>query len=144
VPFAIATGVAAVRQGHIGHAPDIYAFLLTFSFRNTFVFAILMAGAIYFRRNAETHKRLALLAAIALFAEPSIGRIPGASFPIVVLLVLAFTFSGPAYDLITRHRIHPVYRWAIPAMLILSPLTPLTTIASRTSAWHHFTDWLIR
>ncbi len=144
VPFSIATGVDAVRQGHHVNAPDIYAALLTFSFRNTIIFAILMAAAIYFRRNPEAHKRLALLAAIALFAEPSIGRIPGISLPLIVLLLLAFFFVGPAYDLITRHRIHPAYLWAVPAMLILSPLTPLTTIASRTSAWHTFTNWLIR
>lgn len=144
VPFNIMTGIDGARQGHHVNAPDIYAWLLTFSFRNTIIFAILMAAAIYFRRNPETHKRLALMAAIALFAEPSIGRIPGLSLVPLVLLILAFFFAGPAYDLITRRRIHPAYAWGISAMLILGPLTPLTTIASRTSMWHNFTDWLIR
>jgi len=60
------------------------------------------------------------------------------------LEILAFFFAGPIYDLVTPRRIHPVYRWAVPSMLILGPLTPLMTIAARTSAWHNFTDWLIR
>lgn len=73
-----------------------------------------------------------------------IGRIPGLSFPFIVLLILAFFFAGPGYDLISRHRIHPVYRWIVPSMLILGPLTPLMIVASRAWAWHTFTDWLIR
>jgi len=144
VPFGIATGIDSVRQGHMVNAPDIYTALLTFTFRNTLIFAILMAAAIYWRRNSEAHKRLALLAAIALFAEPSVGRIPGLSFPMIVLVILAFFFAGPIYDLVTRRRIHTVYQWAVPSMLILGPLTPLMTIAAKTSAWHNFTDWLIR
>jgi len=114
VPAGIATGIDAARQGHLNHAHDVYAFLLIFSFRNTLVFAVLMAAAIYFRDNAEAHKRLAILAAIALFSEPAIGRIPGLTFLMIVLLVLAFLFAGPIWDLITRRRIHPVYLWAVP------------------------------
>jgi len=144
VPFGIATGVDSVRQGHMVNAPDIYTALLTFTFRNNLLFALLMSAAIYWRRNSEVHKRLTLLAAIALFAEPSVGRIPGLSFPLIVLVILAFFFAGPAYDLVTRHRIHVVYKWGVPSMLILGPLTPLMTIAAKTSAWHNFTDWLIR
>jgi hypothetical protein len=144
VPAGIATGVDAARQGHVNHAPDIYAFLLIFSFRNTLVFALLMAAAIYFRRNAQAHKRLALLAAIALFSEPAIGRIPGLTFPIIVLLSLSFLFAGPVWDLVTRRRIHAAYLWVIPGILILSPLTPAMIILSRTSVWHRFSDWLIR
>jgi hypothetical protein len=51
LPFGIATGIDAVRQGHIVNAPDIYAFLLTFSFRNTLIFGLLMAAAIYFEEK---------------------------------------------------------------------------------------------
>lgn len=144
VPFGIATGIDSVRQGHMVNAPDIYTALLTFTFRNNLIFAILMAAAISWRRNSEVHKRLALLAAIALFAEPSVGRIPRLSFPLIVVVILAFFFAGPIYDLFTRGRVHTVYQWAVPSMLILGPLTPLMTIAARTSVWHNFTDRLIR
>jgi hypothetical protein len=144
VPAGIATGVDAARHGHHINSPDIYASLLIFSFRNTLIFALLMAAAVYFRNKPATHKRLALLAAVALFSEPAIGRIPGLAFPMIVLLVLAFLFAGPIWDLVTRRRIHSVYLWAVPTILILSPLTPVMVIVSRTSAWHNFTDWLIR
>jgi hypothetical protein len=144
VPAGIATGIDAARQGHHINSPDIYAALLIFSFRNTLIFVLLMAAAIYFRNHPERHKRLALLAAVTLFSEPAIGRIPGLTFPIIVLLVLAFLFAGPIWDLLTRRKIHAVYLWAVPTILILSPLTPVMVIVSRTSEWHSFTDWLIR
>jgi len=143
VPLNLMTGVVGARLNHLGHAPNKYASFLTFSVRNTLEFVMLVGLAIYFRSRPEIHKRFALLAAVSLFAEASIGRIPGLSFPLIALIVLAFYFAGPVYDWFTRRRVHIVYRWAIPIMLITGPLTPLTTVAARAGLWRRFVDWLI-
>jgi uncharacterized membrane protein len=143
VPLTFMTGIVGARLNHLGHAPDKYASFLTFSIRNTLEFAALVGLAIYFRNIPQVHKRFALLAAVSLFGEASIGRIPGLSFALMALIVLAFYFAGPIYDWLSRRRVHWVYLWAIPIMLITGPLTPLTRLAARAGAWHRFVDWLI-
>jgi hypothetical protein len=78
------------------------------------VFAPLVAAAVYFRRQAETHKRLMLIATISLLsaAMARVTGTPGAGGPPVFfgvpdLLILA----GALYDRRTRGHVHPAYKW---------------------------------
>ena len=144
VPLDTATALHAVSRGVFAPARDAYSALLTFNFRNIFEFAVLIAAAIYQRRNGESHKRLALLATVALFADPTIGRLPGISLIAMILLFAAFHFVGPVYDLLTRGRIHPAYLWGVPFLSILSPFAGLTNTVAQTHVWHSFVDSLLR
>jgi hypothetical protein len=77
-------------------------------------FAAAFGLAIHWRKRPDFHRRLMLLAAIAV-TPPAISRIPGiptlgAVYFCADLLVLAAIF----HDLATLQRVHAVYRWAAP------------------------------
>jgi hypothetical protein len=143
LPLDTVTAIDAVRRGVFAPAVDAYSALLSFNFRNIFEFAVLIALAIRWRRKAETHKRLALLATVASFADPAIGRIPGIPLIAIILLFFGFHFAGPCYDLFTRRRVHTAYLWGVPFLLVLSPFAGLTSLAARSHFWHSFVNWLL-
>jgi hypothetical protein len=108
-------------------------------------FPILVSAGIYFRRNADTHKRLMTLATVGILSA-AIARIPlplikaggpVAFFGLEDILVLA----GPVYDFATRGRVHRAYIWG-GALLILSQ--PLRLMISGTAVWLSFADWFLR
>lgn len=76
------------------------------------MFAILFGAAIAYRRRPETHKRLIVLAAVAIIL-PAASRLVHAIFGFQVLLFLLVWWSpvllAMGYDLVTRRRIHPAY-----------------------------------
>jgi hypothetical protein len=77
------------------------------------VFAALIAPAFFYRRHAEVHKRLILLATIGLIGAatthlPLIGRISPIAF---VVVQDSFIAAGIAYDLLSRGRVHHTYLW---------------------------------
>lgn len=76
------------------------------------LFAVLFGTAIAYRRRPETHKRLILLAAVAIIL-PAASRLVFALFGPQVLIFLLVWWSpvllGIGYDLLTRRRIHPAY-----------------------------------
>ena len=120
-----------------------------------FSFAIFVALAVCFRRSADAHKRLMLLASLSMMPQ-SLGRyvehwIPmllrmdeaeiaaaAADGPPVVLIAgvlssFALLLLAPMfYDLFTRRRVHPVNAWGIPlffALLLFCVLVvPNTTV----------------
>lgn len=61
--------------------------------------------------------------------------------PAIAVLVLAFLFAGPTYDLITRRRIHPAYIWSVLLSLVTVP--PVVALLSSTAAWRAFAAWLM-
>ena len=108
------------------------------------VFAILVGAGIYFRRRAETHKRLMTLGMIALTSAP-IARVhwpllpPGP--PTFFGLTDVFILVMLVYDLIIRRRPHPATIWG--GLLIVAS-QPLRLMISGTSAWLAFAAWLTR
>ena len=137
---AVPVAIRSVILGHFAPADDAYTSLLVFSFRNLFNFALLLGASIYWRRDIETHKRLALLAIIALFSDPAIGRLP-LSPVILLLLFVAFHLAGPVYDPVVRHRIHRAYWWAVPYMFA-SIL--IAIVVAQSHLWHVTADWLMK
>ncbi len=108
-------------------------------------FPILVGAAFRFRRDSETHKRLMLLATVSILSA-AIARIPLpfikaggplAFFPLEDLFVLA----GPAYDFLTRRRVHPAYIWG-GLFVILSQ--PLRLMIGGTPMWFSFADLFLR
>ena len=108
------------------------------------VFAILVGTGLYFRRRAESHKRLMTLAIIALLPAP-IARLPfellEAGPPAFFGLADLFLLAMLVYDLAVRRRVHPATIWG--GLLIVAS-QPLRLMISGTPAWMAFAAWLTR
>jgi hypothetical protein len=102
-------------------------------------FVVLAILGLAWRRRADWHKRLMLLATIStlLPAGARIARMFDLSFlprgvPGGMMLTSLFVFALVAYDLRSRGRVHPVTVWAGGALLLL---LPLRLMLARTEAW---------
>lgn len=137
--------IVAIHAAQRGHAPKGIPPLifLVIPLGDIFSFTVLVASALIYRRQPEMHKRLMLLATIAILA-PGIGRLPFAfiSGPVPLFaLVDAVLLICVAYDLFTRKRVHPAYIWG---GLFLVFSQALRLALAGTHAWAVFAQWLIR
>jgi hypothetical protein len=95
------------------------------------VFPILVAAALVCRRQAETHKRLMLLATVSVL-DAAVARWPLAMMangPVVFFAVTdLYIVGGVLFDLASRRRVHPAYVWG--GFLIVG------SQAARLALWH--------
>ena len=134
--------LATARRGGGPPGLDPLAFLVV-PLGDMALFSVLVTAALWLRRNKEAHKRLMLLAYLAILVA-AVARLPG------VLALGPLGFFGltfvPAlvvamlYDRVTRGRVHPAYLWG-GALLILS--VPLRLLLSTTSAWYRLAEALV-
>jgi len=129
----------AIDSGHNMRGPpgrDQPTFLIN-PLVNIVWFAVLAAAAVWRRAESATHKRLMLLATVALVTTPlaRISHMLGSSAPPPIggmvlsdLLLIALI----VFDLRQRGRLHPVTLW-VGAAFVLSQ--PLRVVVSRTDAW---------
>ena len=142
-----ATAITVARLGDRGipglEFPDVEGFLLL-NLAAVGVFTMLVAAGWYFRRNAQAHKRLMLMATASGLVGPGVSRLPFASgnTPVIGLMVLAFLFTGPVYDLVTRRRVHQAYLWSVPLAFVAIP--PVVASLSATAMWHRIASLLLR
>jgi hypothetical protein len=74
------------------------------------LFGSFFAAAVTYRRRPEIHKRLMLLATVAiLFAAAFRLQAAGVPMPAAIALWFVPVLLGMAYDLSTRGRVHTVY-----------------------------------
>jgi hypothetical protein len=140
VILGVATAIGSVRANHTPPGLDPRSFLALPLF-DILVFAILVGVGITFRKNPETHKRLMLLATIAML-DAAIARLPGlfALGPLAFFAVQdLFVIAGPVYDFASRRRINAAYWWG--GLLILVS-QPVRLLISQTPLWLAFGDWL--
>jgi hypothetical protein len=107
------------------------------------VFAILISGAFYFRRRADIHKRLMLLATIGILPA-AVARLPFdfiMQYGPIAFFGLADLFIIPVliWDLATRGRPHRATVLAA-ALIVISQ--PLRLVIGNTHAWIAFATWL--
>jgi hypothetical protein len=105
------------------------------------VFSILVTAGIAFRRQAETHKRLMLLATITLLTAAA-ARIaaPLNGGPLIFFgLTDLFVAAAVGHDLLSRRRLHPA---TIFGGLLIVVFKPLLMIAAFTPPWLAFADAL--
>jgi hypothetical protein len=107
-------------------------------------FAAFVALAIGFRRRADVHKRLMLLATVSIL-PPAVARFHlenhGLDIPNVATLVAySLLFIAAAYDFVRTRRVHAVYVWGGPAMLVW--LFARVAIG-RSEVWQPIARWLI-
>ena len=143
----LAAAITAGRAGHRGipglEFPDAEGFLLL-NVAAILIFSVLVAAGWFYRRDAQAHKRLMLTAMVGGLVGPGVSRLPFASghTPVIAALVMAFLFAGPAYDLITRRRVHPAYIWGV--MLALTTIPPVVEALSATAAWRGIAALMLR
>jgi hypothetical protein len=103
---ALGIGVSGVR------VVEFAAGVVWGNLTSVVVFAALLASAILLRGNAQAHKRLVLLASIAIIG-PALARISrwpifgGEQGPFVPLVLLLLVLAVVANDVIATRRVHP-------------------------------------
>ncbi len=125
-----------------GPYPDSLAFMIV-GLVDIAVFASFVAAGLYFRRRAELHKRLMLLATVGGLMWPAITRIPYvAGRPVLMFgLLSALVLASAVRDLMLQSRVHPVSLWG--GLLILAAF-PVRAAIGSTESWRAFAAWLIR
>ena len=140
--------VVAIDSARSGHGPpdrNQPAFLI-YPLTLMVIFAVFTALAIINRSRSEVHKRLMLLATIALTtpALARIGRMLDFPFkpPAIGGIILAdiFLIALVIFDLKKFGRIHNVTLWAGGALFLSGPLR---IIMSQTETWQGFARMLI-
>lgn len=129
----------ARREVAAGRGDEALAFLII-PLGGMVSFATLIACGIAYRSRAEIHRRLMLLASIAILPA-AIGRIPGFESPAAITLYfVAMLAAAPVHDLLTRGRLHPVSLWGGVAVLSYELGRFLL---SKTQAWRAVAEWLV-
>jgi len=138
-----AAAVTAARRGFStpGLPPPLVFFAVPIF--DLLVFATLVGAGLYLRRTPAAHKRLMLLATLAVLTA-AIARLPyvlplgpPAFFGLTDVLVIA----ALVYDRLTRGRVHPALLWGA---LFLIVSQPLRLAISGTDTWLAFATWLTR
>ena len=138
------TAVAAAKYGSVSTPPgaEPLEFMIV-PFFDVIVFAVLFAGAVYYRRNAPNHKRLMLLTVLN-FLPPALARFPfgltekfgplwffGVPDLLLVILVVLDTWRN--------RKLNKVFL-AGAILLIASHWIRLGVMSSQ--AWLNFATWL--
>jgi hypothetical protein len=152
VPLAYITTAAMVRRSfdlsgdlRIDHDP-LYESI--FPFGDIAIFAVLVIGALAFRRRPEIHKRLMLFANIILMPAPLahfIGHTPWlASLPgsIILVPVSLFLIAAVARDYLLMRRVHPLTLSLAIFLFLSGPLR--AGLLGPSAGWHRFASWLAR
>jgi len=137
---------AAVQSAALGHQPTDAPPLVFMSvpFGTICAFAALLTAALVMRRRADWHKRLMLLATIALII-PGAARLSsyftGRNNPAIGIVATILLVAWCCLEDRRRiGRVHPAYKIA-GTLLILS--LPARLAMGYTETWQHFAQWLV-
>jgi hypothetical membrane protein len=124
VPLGLLVVTRSVSRSNLGALPVLGDYcLLT-------LFATMVALAIRFRNKPDVHKRLILIASIAITA-PALARWPGAESFVPISVIgpqLVMIAAIMVHDVITRRRIHRATGWGAAAYLVAVGIAvPLAT-----------------
>ena len=137
------TAVTAARNGVTppGGPPPL-AFLAV-PLGTVLSFAVLAAFGLSLRRQRDTHKRLMLLATIAMLT-PALARFrwfgPGGP-PVAIGGTVLFVLVAMGYDRSAHGRIHPAFLWG--GLFLLASLAARFAL-TRSDTWLSIATWLTR
>lgn len=140
----IGTITAIIRAKGPSPVPGVNPLsFLTIPLGDIFMFALIVGAGFYFRRRSDVHKRLMLLATIAILPA-AVARLPVAFIqqggPLVFFgLTDLFIVPLLLYDFATRGRPHRATVLG-GSLIVLSH--PLRLIIGSTHAWLVFATWL--
>jgi hypothetical protein len=143
--LGVSTAIAMTRF-RILHYPatdatDAASFLIV-SFFDMTAFSIPFALAIHWRRKPEFHRRLLLVGTCAL-TSAAFARFPFVPFGWLYAGVDILILLGVARDLIVNRRIHMVYLYGRPA-LILGQIVSMYTYTHHLPYWLKIGQWILR
>jgi uncharacterized membrane protein YozB (DUF420 family) len=135
------TSIEAARRGHTppGGPPPL-AFLAV-PIGTLLTFAILVGAGLSQRRRPETHKRLMLLATIAILT-PALARMRWLGLggpPVAIGGTCLFVVACLLYDRVAHGRVHPAFLWG--GLLVMVAL-PARFALGGTNAWLSVARWL--
>lgn len=135
----VAVHQAARGSGPPGIAPLTWAAVPLFDIP---VFAILVGAGYHWRRDAQTHKRLMLLATVMML-QPAIGRMPvpgllNGEFGTLIAFLMVLPLV--VWDFAQRGRLHPASAYGI---VLLAAEHVLRLALWETAAWQSFAGWLV-
>jgi hypothetical protein len=142
--IVVGTVTAIIRAKGPSPIPNVNPLIfLTIPLFDMLVFAILVSFAFYFRRRADVHKRLLLLATIGILPA-AVARLPLAfiqQYGPLAFFGLSDLFIIPCliFDFVTRGRPHRATVLA-GALIVISH--PLRLVIGSTHAWLTFATWL--
>ena len=137
----LAALIAARRPGGFIGIPVPPLQFLAIPLASMLMFGLFVTLGLLRRRDAQSHKRLILLASFQ-FATPAIARWPGiAPFgpPAFFGLTDVFLIALIVWDFRSRGRLHPVTLWGGLAMIVAQPLQ-LAILG--TQRWLEVARWL--
>ena len=141
VTVGAAVSIHAVRSGHVNPRMSPLAFLVI-PLGDIVLFGILVAAALYYRRRPELHKRLMIVATIAILPAalarwpwPLIAHQPPRFFAATDVLLIGII----AFDYVRTHRLSPAYLWG---GLVLVASHPLRLMLADTQAWQTLAHWI--
>jgi hypothetical protein len=105
-------------------------------------FAVPFALAIYWRKRPEFHRRLVLIASCALL-DAAFGRFPALPLVFSPAGVDALICLGVIRDVIVDRRVHKVYLYALP-MLIVWQIVAVETFVHASSWWTNIAHSILR
>jgi hypothetical protein len=147
--LVLGTAVTLVRAPLATDLEDLFYAL---GFADLIMFAAFFLAAITLRAKSDYHKRLMLLATVAII-DAGVNRLPFmhllgpiSSSNMPHLFVMYFltdipVFAGLAYDYVTRRMLHPALVWGC-AILIVSQFIRVAII--ETAMWQSVTAFLLR
>jgi hypothetical protein len=134
VVIGLTAAIVSGRRDVAAGSDEALSFLTT-PFADMLVFLVLVTAAIRYRRRAETHKRLMLLATVSIL-DAAVARWPlaiVATSPYAFFVLTdVFIVAGVVYDLASRRRVHPAYTWG--GVLIVAS-QPLRLVVGQTDTW---------
>jgi hypothetical protein len=140
VVLGVLTATASLRRGlneHVKYDAQLFYIL---PMGDLMLFAPLIFFAYWMRSKPDVHKRLALIATIALMGAP-LSRFPFAVMQTDVMVqswvMFGFLLLVAGYDIFSLHRVHRATLWAA-AFFIFVHLVRFP-VAS-TAAWHWFAN----
>jgi len=153
--FGLALGIAMIVLGYTtavtmakyrvinpGPFGDPAPFLIV-PFHDITSFAIFFTLAIWYRKKPELHRRFIFIASCVLTAA-AFGRFPT---PLAEnwwnVGVDSLVFLGMVRDLIVMKRVHRIYCWALPCMIVVQVIQ-VHIVNHPCAAWLGIAHWLMR
>jgi len=133
VPLGVTTAIIMDRFDTVHHLVTDGDAFLSIPFYDMIAFGVLIALAVYWRTRPELHRRLIFIATCGLMDAP-VARFDyifdhNLFFPCLDLLIVL----GVARDLLVERRVHKVYRYALPLLIVGQSLA--------VYMWRHNPSW---
>lgn len=139
VGIFVTLAVIVPGVGDANHTPEAFSVNLLLSLGDLFTFGVLFGAGMLYRNRPPVHKRLMVLATVALMGAPAGRLFGGAGLHLYLGARLSPAVLAISYDRWRRGRVHPAY-WIGAALLLLNSSRVFVV---RTEAWQAVSTWVL-